>query len=129
MGGVTLTMKMPILDTEDELRLQLDVSVNQLQIANAFILKLYSAACPGWAFDSATPDAMVSNVMRRRKRDLDEMNDQLKEVLGHLPGGHFCQEWDGLFILPVHAEWDACLCYDDRKKAVFDEYMSHQVLL
>lgn len=30
-----------------------------------------------------------------------------------VPDAHFCQEWDGMFILPWMPEAEACICFED----------------
>jgi len=42
--------------------------------------------------------------------DVDDLKDQLKEVMSRVPGGHFCNDWDGMFIKTGDDEMEACLC-------------------
>jgi len=44
---------------------------------------------------------------------LEQENARLREDLDLIfrdTGGHFCPEWDYLFIMPGSIEYDACLC-------------------
>ncbi len=54
---------------------------------------------------------------QERVKELEDQEAQKKEIYQrlaeHYPDGapHFCTEWDGLFICPGDAEWEACVCY------------------
>lgn len=67
-------------------------------------------ACGGKADHSPGDDKCFLNQIELENKRLEE---ELKEVLNHRKSahGHFCAEYDGLYIEDTDPEFESCLCF------------------